>query len=164
MGQRTKVPPYHLALFTLILTLGTFGSEGKKLQQQSVKPHKDNRDTDKWIPLPSDLTPGAQKESELINQNHLPIRFVDQAQTKMQRDEDLVHKTKSQEDGTLKRRHGFPQVDFHLQFRFLRPLVMFEEENNKKVYAMQQRCAGSKGEFEARSRRRDPHDCRTVPL
>ena len=112
MGQRTKVPPFHWVLFALILLLGTFGSEGKKLQLQAGKSHKDNRDTNKWIPLSTDLTLGAQKEFELSHQkgNDLPIRFVDQALTKMPRDEDLVHKKKSQEDGILKRRHGIPQV------------------------------------------------------
>ena len=115
MGQCTKVPPYHWALLTLILSLG---SEGKKLQQQSGEPHEDNRNTDKWIPLSTDLTPGARKEFELSNQkgNDPPIRFVDQALTKMPREEDLVHKKKSQEeDGILKRRHGLPQVDRHPQ-------------------------------------------------
>ena len=112
MGQGTKVPSFRWVLFTLILSLGTFGSEGKKFQQKAGKSHEDNRDTNKWIPLPRDLTPGAQKEFALFNQkgDDLPIRFVDQALTKMPRDEDLVHKKKSQEDGILKRRHGLPQV------------------------------------------------------
>ena len=112
MGQRTKVPPYHWVLFALILSLGNFGSEGKKLQLQAGKSHKGNRDTNKWIPLATDMTPGAQKKFPRLNQkgDDLPIGFVDQALTKMPRDEDLVHKKKSQEDGILKRRHGIPQV------------------------------------------------------
>ena len=112
MGQGTKVPPFHWALFALILSLGTFGSEGKKFHQKASKSHEDNWDTNKWIPLSTDLTLGAQKEFELSHQkgNDLPIRFVDQALTKMPRDEELVHKKKSQEDGILKRRHGIPQV------------------------------------------------------
>ena len=146
MGQGTKVPPCHWVLFTLILSLGTFGSEGKKFQQKAGKSHEDNRDTNKWIPLPRDLTPGAQKEFALFNQkgNDLPIRFGDQALTKMPRDEDLVHKKKSLEDGILKRRHGLTQVDFHPQFCFLRPLVMFESENSEMIFNVQAAKASSR--------------------
>ena len=116
MGRRTKAPPFHWALFTLILAIG---SEGEKLQQQTVQPHEGNQDTNRWIPLPRDRIPGAQTEFELMNQkgDGPPIRFVDQALIKMQRDEDLVHQKKSQKDGILKRRHGLPQVGFHLAFK-----------------------------------------------
>ena len=100
MGQGTKVPPFHWVLFTLILSHGTFGSEGKKFQQKASKSHEDDRDTSKWM------------EFELFKQkgNDLPIRFGDQALTKMPRD--IIHKIKkkSQENGTLKRRHVIPQV------------------------------------------------------
>ena len=111
MGQRTKVPPFHWVLFALILSLGTFGSEGKKFHQKASKSHEDNWDTNKWIPLAMDLTPGAQKEFALFNQkgDDLPIRSY-QALTKMPRDEDLVHKKRSQDDDILNRRHGLHQV------------------------------------------------------
>ena len=132
MGQGTKVPPFHWVLFTLILSLGTFGSEGKKFQQKASKSHEDDRDTSKWM------------EFELFKQkgNDLPIRFGDQALTKMPRD--LVHKKKSLEDGILKRRHGLTQVDFHPQFCFLRPLVMFESENSEMIFNVQAAKASSR--------------------
>ena len=103
MGQGTEVSPYQWVLFTLILSRGTFGSEGKKFQQ-------DTGETPRWLPLPADPTPGAEKDSEVNNQRRDHLTLADQTpETKKPGDKDLVHQKK--EEHILKRRQGFYQVD-----------------------------------------------------
>ena len=70
--------------------------------QQSIKVHEDNRNTQRWIPLPRDLVPGAQKDLEL-------------QKPEAPKDGDLVLNKKYLEGDILRRRHGFPQVDFYSQ-------------------------------------------------
>ena len=108
------VPPFHWVLFTLILSLGTFGSEGKKFQQ-------DTGETPRWLPLSADPTPGAEEASELTNarEDHLTPGFVDQKQ-KTKKTGDFVQQKRDEDDDILKRRHGFYQVDIQPIYSLIR--------------------------------------------
>ena len=79
--------------------------------QRMGKPHQENRQTQRWLPLPADPTPRAEKDSELPK--HLTV--AEQIPTKRPRDADLLPRKKYEQDGILKRRHGFSQVDIHPQ-------------------------------------------------
>ena len=107
-----QVLPCYWALLTLLLSCaGPFGSEGKMFQRMG-KPHQENQETKRWLPLPADPTPRAEKDSELPK--HLTL--AEQIPTKRPRDADLLPWKKYEQDGILKRRHGFSQVDIHPQF------------------------------------------------
>ena len=103
-----KVLPCYWALLTLLLSCGSFGTEGKLFQRIS-RPQQENKETKRWLPLPDDLTTpalAAQKDSE--NSKHLTL--ADRKLTKQPRNGDLVPWKKYKQDGILKRRHGFSQV------------------------------------------------------
>ena len=86
----------------------------KPHQDKISKPHQDSGETSRWLPLPADPTPGAEKDSELNNQrrDHLTPAFADQTpETKKTGDKELVHQKKDEHNDVLKRRHGVYQVD-----------------------------------------------------
>ena len=97
------MPSWCWALFTLLLSLGS--SEGN-LSQQTSKPHGVNRETKRWLPLSVSIAPGAQNESELVNQWKAD-QFVDQKLNKKPRDDGPVHK---EDIDIFERRHGLLQV------------------------------------------------------
>ena len=115
--------PCYWALLTLLLFFGPFGSEGKKFQRisrpvqasQASKPLQDRGETPRWLPLPADPTPGAEKDSEVTRKVYLTPAFVDQTpKNEKPGDKDLVHQKK--EEHILKRRQGFHQVDIEAIF------------------------------------------------
>ena len=84
----------------------------KPHQDKISKPHQDSGETPRWLPLPADPTPGAEKDSEVTRKVYLTPAFVDQTpKNKKPGDKDLVHQKKEEHNGILKRRQGFHQVD-----------------------------------------------------
>ena len=121
--------PCYWALLTLLLSCGSFGTEGKLFQRIS-RPQQENKETKRWLPLPDDLTTpalAAQKDSK--HTKHLTL--ANRKLTKQPRNGDLVPWKKYKQDGILKRRHGFSQVGVHpqilnLQLRMLTAKFTFQ--------------------------------------